>query len=199
MLAALLVATLLDFGSGPAQLLMTPEEQRAWTAVKTEEQARAFVDQFWAKRTAIRADFDRRVAYADANLVGSTTDRGRTHILAAVADVFLVADPFTLQPQNRKDPFAALQSKTKFKKSEELGWVVRYCGEGDPLAVAIRVTGANISFGSEAEEMPLEAIKAAPGCSLVRGAIPLSEFPAGAYKLLVAAGRYNLAREFTVD
>ena len=199
MLAALVLATLLDFGAGPAQWLMTPDEQSAWSAVKTEDEARVFIDQFWAKRRSVRADFDERVIFANANLGGAMTDRGRAHIVAAVADLFLVADAFRVQPQNRTNPFASLQPRTRFKKTEELGWVVKYCAEGDPVVVTIRIKGPAGSFSADPEDMPLEAIKALPGCSLVRGEIPLGDFDPGSYTLLITAGRYNLAREFTVD
>lgn len=82
------------FGQGPAQYLMTKEEAAAWKAVTTDEVAKAFIDLFWARRdpspgtlaNEFRAEFDRRVAYADANFAfgrkaGSLTDRGRIYIL----------------------------------------------------------------------------------------------------------------------
>lgn len=81
----------LDFGKGPAQWIMTSEEQRAWRAVRTEEQARDFVDLFWARRdptpgtplNEFRLDFEQRVAFADKTFLepgrrGALTDRGRT-------------------------------------------------------------------------------------------------------------------------
>lgn len=81
----------LDFGKGPGQWVMTPEEQRAWRAVRAEEQARDFVDLFWARRdptpgtplNEFRLDFEQRVAFADRTFIEpgrrrALTDRGRT-------------------------------------------------------------------------------------------------------------------------
>lgn len=74
--------------------LMTRDEQRAWRDVKTDEQARAFIDLFWARRdptpgTSInefRNEFEARVRYADEAFAskrkkGSLTDRGRVFVL----------------------------------------------------------------------------------------------------------------------
>ena len=80
----------LDFGKGPAQWIMTDAEQRAWRAVKTEDQAHDFVDLFWARRdptpgtsrNEFRLDFESRVKYADEHFKeerrrGAMTERGR--------------------------------------------------------------------------------------------------------------------------
>jgi GWxTD domain-containing protein len=87
---------LLEFAQGPAQWIMTREEQQAWKRVKTEEQAREFIDLFWARRDPTpgtpknenRIDFDGRVLFADnhfaekqRNRRGSLTERGRTIIV----------------------------------------------------------------------------------------------------------------------
>jgi GWxTD domain-containing protein len=86
--------SLLGFGNGPEQWLMTSEEQRAWRNVKTEEQARDFADLFWARRdptpgtpnNEFRSEFDSRVAYADKNFKegkkrGALTERGRVLVV----------------------------------------------------------------------------------------------------------------------
>jgi len=83
-----------DWPNGPEQWLMTRAEHRAWKDVKTDEDAQAFIDLFWARRdpspgtpeNEFRAEFDARVAYADAHLQvaqkrGSLTDPGRVLIL----------------------------------------------------------------------------------------------------------------------
>jgi GWxTD domain-containing protein len=80
----------LEFGQGPMQWLMTRDEQRAWRSVKTEEQARDFVDLFWARRdptpgtpiNEFRQEAESRVVYADQNFKeprkrGSLSERGR--------------------------------------------------------------------------------------------------------------------------
>jgi GWxTD domain-containing protein len=83
------------WGEGPVRWIMTDSEKSAWSAL-TEPNARvAFVEEFWKSRASLpavdgrsyRQEFDRRVAFADANLAvdpeqrGSLTDRGMVFIL----------------------------------------------------------------------------------------------------------------------
>jgi GWxTD domain-containing protein len=80
----------LDFAKGPMQWLMTREEQRAWASVRTEDEARDFVDLFWARRdptpgtplNEFRTEAEGRARYADDRFKegdrrGSLTERGR--------------------------------------------------------------------------------------------------------------------------
>ena len=86
--------SLLDFGKGPAQWLMTSEEQRAWKQVRTEAQARDFADLFWARRdptpgtypNEFRVEFNERVKVADERFAesrrrGALSERGRVLIV----------------------------------------------------------------------------------------------------------------------
>ncbi len=85
-----------EWGQGPAQFLMTKEETARWKSIKTDEEAKAFVDLFWARRdptpstprNELREQFEARVEYADKNLAssnkrlrGAMTDRGKTLVL----------------------------------------------------------------------------------------------------------------------
>jgi len=83
-----------EWRSGPAQVLMTPAEEKAWQAVASDEEAETFVRLFWARRdptvgtvlNEARRDFEQRVAYADETFAeedtrGSLTDRGRVFLL----------------------------------------------------------------------------------------------------------------------
>ncbi len=84
-------ATYADWAKGPIQFLMTSEEQAKWKLVKSDADAKAFVDLFWAKRDPSPAtlnvneyqiEFDRRVAAADTTFStpkkkGSVSERGR--------------------------------------------------------------------------------------------------------------------------
>ncbi len=83
-----------EFANGPAQWLMTSEEQKAWRQVKSDDQAIDFIDLFWARRDPTpgtprnenRIDFDSRVAYADqyfkeGRTRGALTERGRVLIV----------------------------------------------------------------------------------------------------------------------
>jgi GWxTD domain-containing protein len=81
-----------QFANGPAQFLMTKQETAQWKAVKTDDEAKAFVDAFWLRRdpnpatpaNEFKTEFEARVKYADEHFAqgrrkGSLTDRG--HVL----------------------------------------------------------------------------------------------------------------------
>lgn len=88
-----------EWRDGPVEWIMTSDDQRAWRNVKTDEQASAFIDLFWARRdptpgtviNEFRSEFDARVQWADENfidrrtagrkLTGSMSERGRVYIL----------------------------------------------------------------------------------------------------------------------
>lgn len=83
-----------DWAKGPVQFLMTPEEQAKWKSIKTDADASAFVDLFWARRDPTPAtprneykeQFDSAVKYADEHFTagrtkGSLSDRGKILIL----------------------------------------------------------------------------------------------------------------------
>lgn len=91
---AQLTAEYREWADGPVKSIMTPEETAKWKQVRTDDQAKAFVDLFWARRdptpataeNEFRQEFDRRVEYADlqfsqARRKGSLTDRGRVFIV----------------------------------------------------------------------------------------------------------------------
>lgn len=83
-----------DFGKGPAQFLMTAEEQAKWKSIATDADAEAFETLFWARRdptpgtprNEFRENFDAAVKYADEHFGqkrqrGALTDRGRVLVL----------------------------------------------------------------------------------------------------------------------
>ena len=83
-----------DWSTGPATWLMTEEEKTRWKTVKTDADARAFVDLFWARRdptpgtpaNEFRNEYNDRVEYADRQFAegkkkGSMTERGRMFIV----------------------------------------------------------------------------------------------------------------------
>lgn len=83
-----------DWAKGPVQWLMTPEEQAQWKNVKTDADAQAFIDLFWAKRdpspgtpqNEYKDRFDQLVKYSDDRFStgrskGSLTDRGKVFIV----------------------------------------------------------------------------------------------------------------------
>jgi GWxTD domain-containing protein len=83
------------WGDGPVQWILTPAEKQAWAALADPNARVAFVEEFWARREKLpsaegrtyRQEFERRAAFADANLAqdpekrGSLTDRGMVFVL----------------------------------------------------------------------------------------------------------------------
>jgi GWxTD domain-containing protein len=83
-----------EFGSGPAQYLMTKDELSKWKSIKDDAAAQAFIDLFWARRdpspgtpeNETQEAFDAKVKYADEHFAhgkfkGSQTDRGKVFIV----------------------------------------------------------------------------------------------------------------------
>jgi GWxTD domain-containing protein len=76
------------WGDGPVRWIMTDGEKEMWKTLPDGNARIAFVETFWGARDpAFRREFDRRVAFADANLaqdteqIGSLSDRGMVFIL----------------------------------------------------------------------------------------------------------------------
>lgn len=95
-----------DWGKGPASYLMTKEEQSQWKAVRTDGEAKKFVDLFWARRdpspatpdNEFKAMFDERVRYADERFTqqrkkGSMTDRGHIFVIIGAPTFIRRSDP----------------------------------------------------------------------------------------------------------
>lgn len=83
-----------DWRSGPVQVLMLPEEEKAWQQISTDAEAETFIRLFWARRdptpgtelNEFRREFEQRAAYAQQEFTtedtpGALSDRGRTFIL----------------------------------------------------------------------------------------------------------------------
>ena len=76
------------WGDGPVRWIMTDGEKEMWKTLPDGNARIAFVETFWGARDpAFRKEFDRRVAFADANLaqdeeqLGSLSDRGMVFVL----------------------------------------------------------------------------------------------------------------------
>ena len=99
LVAAVLAALALSkdyaaFPTGAVQHLLTKDELRAWKSVQTDEQAKAFIALFWARRdptpatpsNEFREAIEARIKTADANfgearLAGSASERGKVFVL----------------------------------------------------------------------------------------------------------------------
>jgi len=76
------------WADGPVHWIMTDAEKESWTSLPPNADRLDFVERFWAARPAgFRAEFDKRVAFADESLAqdpeqpGSLTDRGMVFVL----------------------------------------------------------------------------------------------------------------------
>ena len=87
-----------EWGAGPAQWIMTPDEQRAWRKITTDTEANNFIDLFWVRRdpspgtaaNEFHDEFDNRVAFSDKTFKekrkrGAMSDRGRVYIVLGAA------------------------------------------------------------------------------------------------------------------
>ncbi|MGD1147189.1 MAG: GWxTD domain-containing protein [Thermoanaerobaculaceae bacterium] len=83
-----------DFPNGPAGFVMTDNEKKAFAQLKSDSEAQAWIELFWAKRdpdlntieNEYKQDFDLRVTAADKmfsmeKIKGSMSDRGKVLIL----------------------------------------------------------------------------------------------------------------------
>jgi len=83
-----------DQGKGPMSVYMTKDEQKAWKALKTDDEAKAFIQLFWARRdptpntpqNEFVDEVKNRVAYADQTYTtgrgtGWSSDKGKIHLL----------------------------------------------------------------------------------------------------------------------
>ncbi len=83
-----------DWADSPVKFLMTRDETKQWKAIRSDDEAAAFIDLFWARRdptpatprNEFREEFDQRVAVADERFAGyrtrgALTDRGKVLIL----------------------------------------------------------------------------------------------------------------------
>lgn len=122
------------------------------------------------------------------------------HSLMLVKNAGALADP-----QGGTDPLAGAKNIDTFGKTDDVGYVFEYCGPSERLMVTISITGANGNMVAPAEEVPIEAIKAVPGCGLVRGSIPLGDLQVapGTYtfkiKLDDGPQSYNLSEQFRIE
>jgi GWxTD domain-containing protein len=98
-----------DFAAdlGPLQFLLTKEEAAAWQNAKSDADAQAFLDLFWARRdpsagtpqNEYRELIEKRIRYADENFAeaktrGALTDRGKAFLLyGAPSRATRMADP----------------------------------------------------------------------------------------------------------
>ncbi|HYH09435.1 MAG TPA: GWxTD domain-containing protein [Thermoanaerobaculia bacterium] len=125
----------------------------------------------------------------------------------------LLREVNTINPETKADPLATLTPVGTFKASDDLGWISQYCTGSDEeptLRFSLRMTGkaANevIDRAAPPDEMVPDRIKSAPGCYLLRGAIPLEGMSPGNYELEVIiedtgvyGDSHTLKQSFTIE
>ena len=96
------LSTYAGWGDTAVKWLMTKDEAKQWKAIRTDADAKKFVDLFWARRdptpatarNEFKEEFDLRVGLADQSFTttktkGSLSDRGRA--------VIMLGSPFTVK------------------------------------------------------------------------------------------------------
>jgi GWxTD domain-containing protein len=157
----------------------------------------------WSKRSATNVEFvDAKRGSGPAAAVRKAEPG--VHSLVLVKDAMALA-----APQSGSDPFAGAPAVDTFATGEDLGYAFEYCGPADTLKMTISIRGtagaAKVNMVAPLEDVPVEAIKVVPGCSLVRASIPLGDMKvaAGAYtfsiKLEDGSQHYDLAKDFKVQ
>ena len=150
------------------------------------------------------------LVYAPANKDSGKPVLATRHAEPGVHTLILVKDAMALAgPQSGTDPFAGVKPISTFGTSDDLGYAFEYCGAAESLKMTISIRGSangqKINMTAPLEDVPVEAIKVVPGCSLVRASIPLSDMKVapGTYafnvKLDDGAQTYNLAQDFKVE
>ncbi len=97
--SAALGETYRDWADGPVKFLLTRSERKAFKKLTTDDEARRFIELFWAKRdpdlgttvNEFKLEFEHRVRvanekYSFRDTPGSLTDRGKTLILLGQPD-----------------------------------------------------------------------------------------------------------------
>jgi GWxTD domain-containing protein len=134
---------------------------------------------------------------------------------AGVSPLVLLKDVNALNPRGAKDPLAAESSLSSFTTHDDLGYAASLCvASYDPanpptLKVALTITGETggkkVRMTAPEDDYSPDAIRSLPGCYLTRGALPLADFGAGAYKLSLtltdptSQQKYNLEQSFKVE
>jgi GWxTD domain-containing protein len=157
----------------------------------------------WAKRPATNVEFVQAKTGAENAAPVRAASNG-VHSLVLVKDAMALA-----APGSGKDPFAGVKPVDTFTSNDDLGYAFEYCGPADTLKMSISIRGTagseKVNMTAPLEDVPVEAIKVVPGCSLVRASIPLSDMKvaAGAYtfsiKLEDGTQHYDLAQDFKVQ
>src|SRR5689334_10465238 len=138
------------WAKGPEQFLMTNEEKAAWSQLKDDAAAQAFIDQFWARRGGqYHADFDSKVKYADEHFKGGRTrgalsDRGRILLLFGTPTRVTQQGGQQQQSSDQFPGATTTSGPTGFHENDVKGQTWIY--DGDAAQRAFGVPHAEITF-----------------------------------------------------
>ena len=144
------------WADGAVRWIMTADEKARWTSLTDPNARVAFVEEFWTARASLpgadgrtyRQEFERRVAFADANLAqdeeqrGSMTDRGM---------VFLLMGPPTYagrRPLRAGDDAGVSDGLSRINSQDAETWQKGMSGRRDVTSGAIAIQSTKFS-GSE--------------------------------------------------
>lgn len=163
--AAAISKELENWAKGPVQHLMTKDELRAWRAVRTDEEARAFIDLFWTKRdpspatpeNEFKKEFEDRVALADERFPegktrGAMTDRGKTLVLLGVPS--RISRRTESMAASGPDP-APIEGQQQTKRVTEV-WIY----ESDRVPVFLKLENFELTFRDDLSSGRFRAARA---------------------------------------
>lgn len=146
-----LSADYIEWFNGPAQFIMSKDEVMKWRGLRSDVEAKAFVELFWARRdptpdtphNEARDLFEARVQWADKNLRdggkqrGAMTDRGRFFVLYGAPKRIERSAP----ERSSGEPYGGLQKDERISDN----WV-QWIYEGDDVKNIFLVPRVTIRF-----------------------------------------------------
>lgn len=142
-----------EFGQGPLRFLLTREEAAAWKNVRTDAEAKAFIDLFWARRdptpatprNEYRETIEARIKFADENFQGENvrgalTDRGKVLILHGTPKRSVRIEPGRTSTMTRGEIARPMDNV------EIEGGVFEWVYEGDDANASFNIDRATVRF-----------------------------------------------------
>jgi GWxTD domain-containing protein len=117
-----------------------------------------------------------------------------------------------INARSASDPFAVASASTTFAAGTDVPWAVQYCSaraETPKVTFILGISGPLDGGSSEritrAKELKPERMTSQPGCYVLQGMLPVSQLPAGRFKLsvmlddTVTGESHTLKQEFRVQ
>lgn len=117
----------------------------------------------------------------------------------------------SIEARSTSDPFA-VQSETTFQPGADIPWAVQFCSAKAEvpklkfmLAISGPLDGGSTERITREKDLKAERMAAQPGCYVLQGMVPVSQLPAGRFRLAVliddtvSGESHTLKREFRVQ